>query len=55
MGRDRHSAIVQAVKPAIGPGLEIRPMRDSDAEQVLAIYQAGLDTRHASFETTAPS
>ncbi|MEV4477865.1 hypothetical protein [Nonomuraea sp. NPDC049504] len=50
-----HSAIVQAVKPAIGPGLEIRPMRDSDAEQVLAIYQAGLDTRHASFETTAPS
>jgi hypothetical protein len=49
-----HSAIVQAVKPAIGPGLEIRPMRDSDAEQVLAIYQAGLDTGHASFETTAP-
>ncbi|MFI6742744.1 arsenite methyltransferase [Nonomuraea sp. NPDC050451] len=50
-----HSAIVQAVKPAIGPGLEIRPMRESDAEQVLAIYQAGLDTGQASFETTAPS
>ncbi|MEU1387808.1 MULTISPECIES: GNAT family N-acetyltransferase [unclassified Nonomuraea] len=50
-----HSAIVQAVKPAIGPGLEIRPMRDSDAAEVLAIYQAGLDTGQASFEITAPS
>jgi L-amino acid N-acyltransferase YncA/2-polyprenyl-3-methyl-5-hydroxy-6-metoxy-1,4-benzoquinol methylase len=50
-----HSAIVQATKPAIGPGLEIRPMRDADAEQVLAIYQLGLDTGQASFETTAPS
>lgn len=50
-----HSAIVQAIKPAIGPDLEIRPMRDSDAEQMPAIYQAGLDTGHASFETTAPS
>ncbi|GAA1761788.1 arsenite methyltransferase [Nonomuraea bangladeshensis] len=49
------SAIVQAVKPAIGPGLEIRPMRESDAAEVLAIYQAGLDTGQASFETTAPS
>ncbi|WP_222871551.1 arsenite methyltransferase [Nonomuraea sp. PA05] len=50
-----HSAIVRAVKPAIGPGLEIRPMREGDAEQVLAIYQAGLDTGQAGFETTAPS
>ncbi|MEV4177490.1 GNAT family N-acetyltransferase [Nonomuraea sp. NPDC049709] len=50
-----HSAIVRAIKPAIGPGLEIRPMRDADAAQVLAIYQAGLDTGQASFETTAPS
>ncbi|WP_226900353.1 GNAT family N-acetyltransferase [Nonomuraea phyllanthi] len=50
-----HSALVQAVKPAIGPGLEIRPMRQSDAAEVLAIYQAGLDTGQASFETTAPS
>ncbi|GIH73446.1 GNAT family N-acetyltransferase [Sphaerimonospora thailandensis] len=50
-----HSAIVQATKPAIGPGLEIRPMRDGDAAQVLAVYQAGLDTGDASFETTAPS
>ncbi|MEU7004130.1 GNAT family N-acetyltransferase [Nonomuraea sp. NPDC046570] len=50
-----HSAIVQAAKPAIGPGLEIRPMRAADAAQVLAIYQAGLDTGQASFETVAPS
>ncbi|MEQ4717670.1 arsenite methyltransferase [Nonomuraea sp. B19D2] len=50
-----HSAIVQAVKPTAGPGMEIRPMRPADAEQVLTIYQAGLDTGQASFETTAPS
>ncbi len=50
-----NSAMVQAAKSAIGPGLEIRPMRDADAEQVLAIYQLGLDTGQASFETTAPS
>lgn len=50
-----HSAIIQAAKPAIGPGLEIRPMREADAAQVLAIYQAGLDTGQASFETVAPS
>ncbi|MFE3449840.1 GNAT family N-acetyltransferase [Nonomuraea sp. NPDC059194] len=50
-----HSAIVQAVKPVIGPGLEIRPMRDADAAEVLAIYQAGLDTGQAGFETAAPS
>ena len=30
-------------------------MRPSDASQVLAIYQAGLDTGQASFETAAPS
>ncbi|GAA1011876.1 arsenite S-adenosylmethyltransferase [Acrocarpospora pleiomorpha] len=29
-----HSAIVQAAKPAIGPGLEIRPMRDADARNL---------------------
>ncbi|MET9246758.1 GNAT family N-acetyltransferase [Nonomuraea sp. NPDC003709] len=49
-----HSAIVQAVKPAAGPEVEIRPMREDDAEQVLAIYQAGLDTGQAGFETTVP-
>jgi phosphinothricin acetyltransferase len=30
-------------------------MHDSDGEAVLRIYQAGLDTGHASFETTAPT
>ncbi|MEU8355381.1 GNAT family N-acetyltransferase [Nonomuraea sp. NPDC048882] len=49
------SAIVQAVKPAAEDGLEIRPMRESDAGQVLAVYQAGLDTGQASFETVSPS
>jgi L-amino acid N-acyltransferase YncA len=34
---------------------QIRPMRPGDAEAVLTIYQAGLDTGNASFETTAPS
>jgi L-amino acid N-acyltransferase YncA len=32
----------------------IRPMQATDADQVLAVYQAGLDTGQASFETTAP-
>jgi L-amino acid N-acyltransferase YncA len=50
-----HSAIIQAAKPAAPPGAMIRPMRADDADQVLAIYQAGLDTGDASFETTAPS
>jgi L-amino acid N-acyltransferase YncA len=34
--------------------VSIRPMRATDADRVLAIYQAGLDTGEASFETTAP-
>lgn len=33
----------------------LRPMLTADAEQVLSIYQAGLDTGQASFETTAPT
>src|SRR5215472_16926102 len=33
----------------------IRPMRESDADPVLAVYQAGLDAGDASFETEAPS
>lgn len=49
------SAIVQAVKPAAEDGLEIRPMRESDARQVLTVYQAGLDTGQASFETVSPN
>jgi phosphinothricin acetyltransferase len=33
----------------------IRPMRADDAQQVLAIYQTGLDSGNASFEHTAPA
>ncbi|MCD0449391.1 N-acetyltransferase family protein [Actinocorallia sp. API 0066] len=33
----------------------LRLMRPGDAAQVLAIYQAGLDTGDASFETQAPT
>lgn len=36
-------------------GFTIRPMRESDADSVLAVYQAGLDAGDASFETEAPS
>ncbi len=37
------------------PGLvSLRPMRAEDGPAVLAIYQSGLDTGQASFETAAP-
>ncbi|MEU7690757.1 arsenite methyltransferase [Microbispora hainanensis] len=49
-----HSAIIRAATPAAPSGVTIRPMRESDAARVLAIYQAGLDGGNASFETTAP-
>lgn len=35
-------------------GPMIRPMNDSDAQVVLEIYQKGLDSRNATFETTVP-
>lgn len=35
--------------------MNLRPMTPADADQVLAIYQAGLDGGNASFETTAPT
>ncbi|HEX6525631.1 MAG TPA: GNAT family N-acetyltransferase [Streptosporangiaceae bacterium] len=54
-GGGLHSAIIQAARPAAPRGVLIRPMGAADAGQVLAIYQAGLDTGQASFETTAPS
>ena len=42
--------------PFIGPaGLAVRPMSREDADQVLAVYQAGLDAGDASFETEVPS
>jgi phosphinothricin acetyltransferase len=36
------------------PGIGIRAMTDADAGAVLAIYQAGIETGHATFETAAP-
>lgn len=39
----------------IPAGVLIRPMEERDAPRVLAIYQAGLDTGQASFETSAPT
>lgn len=39
---------------AAAAGILIRPMRAADAGQVLSIYQAGLDSGDASFETAAP-
>jgi L-amino acid N-acyltransferase YncA/2-polyprenyl-3-methyl-5-hydroxy-6-metoxy-1,4-benzoquinol methylase len=53
-GGGLYTAIVAAVRPAAPDGVLIRPMRAADASQVLAIYQAGLDTGQASFEVTAP-
>jgi L-amino acid N-acyltransferase YncA len=37
------------------PAVEIRPMTEADALAVLAIYQAGIETGDATFETAAPS
>ena len=54
-GEGLRSAIVQARRPEAPAGLLIRPMRPSDADQVLAIYQGGLDTGEASFETAVPT
>ncbi|HUY46959.1 MAG TPA: metalloregulator ArsR/SmtB family transcription factor [Streptosporangiaceae bacterium] len=61
--------VAPGVAPATAPGvapapgdavaareaMTLREMRAADAEQVLAIYQAGLDAGDASFETEAPS
>jgi L-amino acid N-acyltransferase YncA/2-polyprenyl-3-methyl-5-hydroxy-6-metoxy-1,4-benzoquinol methylase len=47
-------AVIRAVRPAAPDGVLIRPMRAADAEEVLAVYQAGLDTGQASFEVAAP-
>jgi L-amino acid N-acyltransferase YncA/2-polyprenyl-3-methyl-5-hydroxy-6-metoxy-1,4-benzoquinol methylase len=45
------SAIIRAKAP---PSFRIAAMGREHTDEVLAIYQAGLDTGHASFETTAP-
>lgn len=39
----------------VHPPVRIRPMTATDADAVLAIYQAGLDGGQASFETQAPT
>jgi len=49
------AAAARAVRPGAPDGVLIRPMRAADSSQVLAIYQAGLDTGQASFETVAPT
>ena len=38
----------------LAEAVTVRPMRAADADQVLAIYQAGIDTGDASFELSAP-
>jgi L-amino acid N-acyltransferase YncA len=48
----RGSTAQGAAAPPVG--VVIRPMEPADASQVLAVYQAGLDTGQASFETAAP-
>ncbi|WP_374104443.1 hypothetical protein [Streptomyces sp. ISL-43] len=35
--------------------LRIEPLTRAHADGVLAIYQAGIDERNATFETSAPS
>jgi L-amino acid N-acyltransferase YncA len=35
--------------------MKIRPMRETDAEAVLDIYRAGIETGHGTFETEAPT
>jgi L-amino acid N-acyltransferase YncA len=35
--------------------MNVVPMRPAHADQVLAIYQLGIDEGHATFETTAPT
>jgi L-amino acid N-acyltransferase YncA/2-polyprenyl-3-methyl-5-hydroxy-6-metoxy-1,4-benzoquinol methylase len=53
-GSGLFSAVLRAVRPTAPDGVLIRPMRAADAGGVLAVYQAGLDTGQASFETVVP-
>src|SRR6185437_16457649 len=39
----------------VGVAVQIEPMTDAHAASVLAIYQAGIDTGNATFETQVPS
>jgi L-amino acid N-acyltransferase YncA/2-polyprenyl-3-methyl-5-hydroxy-6-metoxy-1,4-benzoquinol methylase len=49
------AAIVRATKPSRPRPVRVAVMAPSHADQVLAVYQAGLDTGNASFETVAPT
>ncbi|GHJ96359.1 phosphinothricin N-acetyltransferase [Streptomyces sp. NE5-10] len=40
---------------ATGTGARIAPMRPEHAEEVLSIYQQGIDEGNATFESTAPT
>jgi arsenite methyltransferase len=51
IGAGLSNAIIRAAKPATS----IRPMRDEDWPAVRDIYEAGIATRNATFETEAPS
>jgi L-amino acid N-acyltransferase YncA/SAM-dependent methyltransferase len=51
LGGGLHNAIVKATKPRFN----VRPMGPGDWPTVRAIYQAGIDTGNATFETSAPS
>src|SRR5205807_4801431 len=55
-GADRADGLFAASITALRgtPTGRVVPMTIEHAEQVLAIYQSGLDTGNASFETTAP-
>jgi L-amino acid N-acyltransferase YncA len=50
-----HAATIRATKPTAPRRVRVVPMSAAHAAGVLAVYQAGLDTGNASFETTAPS
>ncbi len=43
------------IRTGPGPGAVVAPMTADHAEQVLAIYQAGIDEGNATFETEAPA
>jgi L-amino acid N-acyltransferase YncA/2-polyprenyl-3-methyl-5-hydroxy-6-metoxy-1,4-benzoquinol methylase len=51
IGGGLSNAIIKATKPAVS----IRPMTVDDWPAVRAIYQAGIDTGNATFETVPPS
>ena len=53
-GKDRDKGKGKGKKPDGAGRVSLREMTDADASAVLRIYQSGLDSGIASFETTAP-